>query len=144
MGGTLQGFREVSGNELRSKLRTQVTALRADFVARPEAIEVVRGEIEERVLKTWGDEPSFLSGVVMVSEQEARLTTLITFWRSGELERTREQRVRWLQKIIGPYLDRCVRVQTQSAYFLAGAEGGPEEAETLHAFSTVEAMPAFS
>jgi hypothetical protein len=104
-----------------------VTALRADFVAKPEAIGMVRIGIEERILTSWGKEQGFLNGMVLVSDQEARLTTLITFWKTGTLERTREQKLRWLKKILNPYVDRCLSVQTDCTYFLSAAPPAPSE-----------------
>lgn len=115
--------------ESRSIERTSgsVTALRADFVAKPETIGMVRIGIEERILTSWGKEQGFLHGMVLVSDQEARLTTLITFWKSGTLERTREQKLRWLKKILNPYVDRCLSVQTDCTYFLAAAPLAPSD-----------------
>lgn len=100
---------------------TGVTALRADFVAKPETIGTLREGIEERILSSWGKEHGFLNGMVLVSDQEARLTTLITFWKAGAVEKTREQKLRWLKKILTPYLDRCLSVKTDCTYFLDAA-----------------------
>jgi len=104
--------------DVRTEQHDGVTALRADFVAKPEAIENVREGIEARVRSGWGEESGFLNGMVLVSDQEARLTTLITFWRSDALAQDRESKVRWLRKILNPFLDRCLSVQTNCTYFL--------------------------
>lgn len=125
-------LKESTGREIGN-----VTALRADFVAKPETIGIVREGIEERILTSWGKEQGFLNGMVLVSDQEARLTTLITFWKAGTIERSREQKLRWLQKMLKPYLDRCLHVQTNSTYFLAAAAEpaieGIEHAQGLQA-----------
>ena len=107
----------------RTELQEGVAALRADFVAKPEALENVREGIEARVRSGWSEESGFLNGMVLVSDQEARLTTLITFWKAGALAQDRENKVRWLRKILNPYLDRCLSVQTNCTYFLAASQG---------------------
>jgi len=107
---------------LREKLGGRITALRVDFVAKPETSGSVRGGIEERILTSWGEEQGFLDGMVLVSDQEARLTTLITFWSASVLEKSREQKVKWLQNILKPYLDRCLHIHTDTTYFLASAK----------------------
>lgn len=135
MGGTVQEHIGIAERRLPAAAGN-VTALRADFVAKPETIGSVREGIEERILTSWGKEQGFLTGMVLVSDQEARLTTLITFWKAGALERTREQKLRWLQKILKPYADRCLHVRTNSTYFLT-AESAIEEMETAQGFSAM-------
>jgi len=101
----------------------RITALRADFVMKPEAAGQIQTGIEETIRGMKDHEDGFLHGVVLVSEQEARLGTLITFWHASAFEGTKHRKIRWMQRILTPFLDRCVRVQTQSTFFLNGEQG---------------------
>src|SRR5581483_1103266 len=133
-GGIIRGDR---GGTVQNKVRNspmpgagtgeRIASLRADFVARPEAIGGVREGIEKRISAMWGQEGGFLNGLVLVSDQEARLTTLITFWEERALERSLDQKLRHLKKILHPYADRCLSVRTEGAYFLLAAPDGPRE-----------------
>jgi hypothetical protein len=52
----------------------------------------------------------------MISEQEARLVTVITLWVGSDRRRQCRDNARWVQKLLAPYVDRCLRVQTLAAY----------------------------
>lgn len=103
-----------------SERKAGVATLRLEFVVRPGAMHEARAALEQRFCESQGSEDGFVTGLLLVSDQEARLVTLLTFWRAGWLERDRERRTRWLQRILEPYLDRWLRVQTDSAYPLEG------------------------
>ena len=103
-----------------SEGKAGVTALRVEFVARPGAMSEALAALEQQFFELQCSEDGFVSGLLLVSDQEARLVTLVTFWRAGWLERDRERRIRWLQRILEPFMDRWLRVQTNAAYSLAG------------------------
>jgi 3-hydroxymyristoyl/3-hydroxydecanoyl-(acyl carrier protein) dehydratase len=52
----------------------------------------------------------------MVSEQEAQLVTVITLWVGNDRLKHCRENVRWVQKLLAPYVDRCLRVQTLAAH----------------------------
>jgi hypothetical protein len=52
----------------------------------------------------------------MISDQEARLVTVVTLWAGDERVKRCGQNVRWVQALLEPYLDRCLRVQTMVAH----------------------------
>src|SRR5690348_18497543 len=92
--------------DVRTEQHDGVTALRADFVAKPEAIENVREGIEARVRSGWGEESGSLNGIDLVTDQEARLTKLITFWTSVERAQEGVSKVHWVHTFVKPLLDR--------------------------------------
>jgi len=100
----------------------RIMALRADFVMKPEAAGQIQAGIEETICGMKDHPDGFLHGMVLVSDQEARLGTLITFWHGRTFEEAKHRKIRWMQRILAPFLDRCVRVQTQSTYFLNGGQ----------------------
>ena len=54
--------------------------------------------------------------LVMVSEQEARLVTVIILWVGNDRVKQCRENVRWVHKLLAPYVDRCLRVQTLAAH----------------------------
>jgi hypothetical protein len=52
----------------------------------------------------------------MISDHEARLVTVVTLWAGSDRAKCCSQNVRWVQALLKPYLDRCLRVQTMVAH----------------------------
>lgn len=99
-------------------MREHAVALRAEFVLKPGMEIKVRQTIEEIVSNSLALDKEFLQGLVLVSELESRLVTVITFWRPNGFAESRERRVRWLSEKLAPYLDKLPRVQTFSAHVM--------------------------
>jgi hypothetical protein len=53
---------------------------------------------------------------VMVSDQEARLITVVVFWEGSQARRSGPHIARWVRALLGPYLDRCLRVENLLAH----------------------------
>jgi hypothetical protein len=103
-----------------------VMALRLEFVARPERSGAVSGEVCEMLrLASLGRE-GFLNGVLLISDREARLVTVLTFWETRAFERARERRISWMYKLLADYAEGGVRALTHHAQFLG--EDTPNEA----------------
>jgi hypothetical protein len=98
--------------------REQVTALRAEFVVKPGKEENARETIDAILENSFGRESEFLQALVLVSELESRLVTVITFWSSHGFPEARERRVNWLRQKLSPYVDQSLRVQTFCARVL--------------------------
>jgi len=99
----------------RWRQREQVVALRAEFVLKPGQEERVCETIDAILENSFGGGGEFLQALVLVSELESRLVTVLTFWRSDGFGETRERRVNWLRQKLAPYVDQTLRVQTYSA-----------------------------
>jgi len=98
----------------RQRQREQVVALRAEFVLKPGQEERVCETIDAILENSFGG-GEFLQALVLVSELESRLVTVLTFWRSDGFGEARERRVNWLRQKLAPYVDQTLRVQTYSA-----------------------------
>ena len=96
-----------------------ITALRADFVMKPEAARLLQSGIES-VMQGMRPEEGFLYGVVLISEQEARLGTIITFWNARRFEETKQRKLRWLDRVLKPYLDGNAKVLINRTVVLHG------------------------
>ncbi len=101
-----------------SKHDESVIALRAEFVLKPGNEEDVRRDIDLILANSFGRDRQFLQALVLVSEMESRLVTVITFWQASGFTEARERRVVRLRQKLQPYLDKSLRVHTFSAHVL--------------------------
>jgi hypothetical protein len=100
----------------------RVTAMSVEFVAKPQEAHRVQSAIPAALAGALQNVSGFAGCLVMVSEQEARLVTVITMWVGNDRVKQCRENVRWVQKLLAPYVDRCLRVQTLAAH-LPGLSG---------------------
>jgi len=62
------------------------------------------------------DFAGFAGSLVMVSDLEARLITVIIFWQGGEARSSCAQSVRRVSTLLAPYLDHRLRAQNLLAH----------------------------
>jgi hypothetical protein len=93
-----------------------VTALSVEFVAKPEEAHRVEAAIPAAIAGALKDVSGFAGCLVMISNQEARLVTVVTLWAGNNRAKCCRQNVPWVQALLVPYLDRCLRVQTLIAH----------------------------
>jgi hypothetical protein len=93
-----------------------VTALSVEFVAKPQEAHRVQAAIPAALAGALKDVNGFAGCLVMISDHEARLVTVITLWAGSDRARCCSQNVRWVKALLKPYLDRCLRVQTMVAH----------------------------
>jgi hypothetical protein len=93
-----------------------VTALSVEFVAKPQEARRVEAAIPAALADALKDVTGFAGCLVMISDQEARLVTVITLWAGNDRATHCSQNVRWVHALLKPYLDRCLRVQTMVAH----------------------------
>ena len=116
-----------------------LTALSIEFVAKPAEARRAQLSIPEAVNNTMKGVSGYAGCLVMVSDQEARLITVITFWIGEERSRCCNENQRWLCKLIAPYVEGCLRTRTFAAHRAEMLEmGGDGETSDVHA-----AMPAY-
>jgi hypothetical protein len=95
-----------------------VVALHLDFVAKPEGTRELNSLVGA-VLKEAGlVEEGLETALLLVSDREARLVTLLTFWDAGRFANARERRIMWMQKLLAPFADGPVRAQTSTPRFV--------------------------
>lgn len=112
-----KGLREKSEPDSDGMLAT-----RTEFVAKAGKEEHVRRVLREILRESFQHERGFLQGMVLVSDQEARLVTLLTFWSEQSLEDGRERRMAWLREKVTPLVDRCANRQIYSAQICGGQD----------------------
>ncbi len=97
----------------------QVTALSIEFVAKPHEARRAQLAIPSALAGALKEVTGFAGCLVMVSDQEARLLTVITLWSGKERQKLCNENLRWVRTLLAPYLDRCLRVQTLAAHLPA-------------------------
>jgi hypothetical protein len=109
--------------------KAELAALSIEFVAKPQEAYRVHTSIPEAIEAGLGQVEGFAGCLVMVSNQEARLVTVVTFW-SGEGRETRcGNSAPWVHKLLSPYLDHCLGVRTLRAYPPIANGSGANESE---------------
>jgi hypothetical protein len=93
-----------------------VTALSVEFVAKPEEARQVETAIPAALAGALKDVTGFAGCLVMISDQEARLVTVVTLWAGNDRAKCCSQNARWVHALLKPYLDRRLRVQTMIAH----------------------------
>ena len=100
--------------------RERVTALRAEFVIKPGNEKKVRETIGLILGNSFSRDPQFLQALVLVSEMEARLMTVLTFWHSNGFAEARDRRIARMQQKLHPFLDQSMRMQSFTASVIEG------------------------
>lgn len=93
-----------------------ITALSVEFVAKPQEAHRVQAAIPAAIAGAFKDVTGFGGCLVMVSDQEARLVTVVTLWTGSERVKCCRENARWVNAVLAPYLDRRIRVQTMVAH----------------------------
>jgi hypothetical protein len=99
-----------------SKPGAPMTALSIEFVAKPQEADRVEAAIPAAIAGALKDVLGFAGCLVMISDQEARLVTVVTLWAGHDRMKRCSQNVRWVNALLTPYLDRRLRTQTMVAH----------------------------
>jgi len=82
-----------------------------EFIAMPDAAEELQAGLPQAIRYAVRNFQSFAGSMVLVSEQEARLLTVITLWKGEDHSLQCEEYSRRLRNVLAPYVDRWLRVQ---------------------------------
>lgn len=105
-------------NSTTMKTAAGVVALHLDFVAKPNGARELNRELGTALKKAGLVQEGLETGLLLVSDREARLVTLLTFWDAERFAPRREQRIAWMQKLLAPFADGPVRAQTSTPRFV--------------------------
>ena len=115
-----------------------ITALSIEFVAKPDAAHRVQGALPDAIHTAFEEVAGFAGGFVLVANYEARLVTVVTLWTGEERLQRCSDNLKWVRALLTPYLDRCLRVQTQAAYVRETRGALPELLSATEASGAVE------
>jgi hypothetical protein len=124
----------IAAKELQSW--RDLLALSLEFVAKPDSAANVKAQLPAALAGTLGEGGGFAGSLVLTSDQESRLVTVITFWSGADRVRRCAENRRWVQALLKPYIDGCLRGRTYVAdgYHVPSAD--PNLWPTAHAAST--------
>jgi hypothetical protein len=110
-----------------------LAALSIEFVAKPAEAHRLHRAIPAAIRDGLDQTLGFAGCVVMISDREARLVSVVTFWSDADRVTSNSKRARWLDKLLTPYVDRRLRVRTMDAYLPATRYllGGVIETEAI-------------
>jgi hypothetical protein len=116
--------------KLSATSNSQVTALSIEFVAKPHEAHRAQLAIPSALAGALKEVTGFAGCLVMVSDQEARLLTVVTLWRGQQRQKLCNENLRWVRALLAAYLDRCLRVQILNAHLpsLAASLPAPDPA----------------
>ena len=117
-----------------------LTAFSFEFVAKPEQATTAPLLLPGALQSGLEDIAGFAGSLVMVSDHEARLITVIIFWSGTEAHRNCDRSVRRVRTLLAPYLDRCLRMQNLLAHLPKPQEFHPESSPIDNCFIGEESV----
>jgi hypothetical protein len=93
-----------------------VIALTVEFVAKPRVAQRVKTIIPATIAGAFDGVNGFAGYLMMVSDQEPRLVTVVTLWKGDNPFTSGRENAPRVRKLLAPYWDRCLRVQTSVAH----------------------------
>ena len=136
------------GSEVRPGT-SGITALNIEFVAKPDAAHRVHAALPGAITGALGEVAGFAGAFVLIANYEARLVTVVTLWTGENRMQHCQENLKWVRALLTPYMDRCLRVQTQAAYVpnagpasQAAADFGAQDEGFVHAEHEAAAIVA--
>lgn len=126
---TSAAMRRVSSPASRSSLTHELLAQGVEFVARPGKTRKLQKAISLAMSDAHKTCVGFAGAVVLVSEQEERLVTVITFW-AGNDEIQRDENCERVKQLLEPYVDHWLRSRKFVSFLscLGGSSASTEQA----------------
>jgi hypothetical protein len=94
-----------------------VIILRVDFVSKPGKCEIAT-EVGDLLAEAGLHQKGLKASILLVSDREARVVTLLTLWDAERFNPARERLTSWTLKIVRQFADGTLRPSTSVAHFL--------------------------
>ena len=95
-----------------------MSALRIDFVASPGNSSDLASDIAKLLEQAELHREGLQASMLLVSDREARLVTLLTLWHAERFQIGRERLTTWTLKLVSRFADGPARAHTSVARFL--------------------------
>jgi hypothetical protein len=92
------------------------SAVSVEFIAKPNQGARVRSMLPAAIRGTFDGVAGFAGCAVLASEHEERLVTVLTFWQGDQAATAIDDNARWVCRLLEPYMDRKLRVQTMRSH----------------------------
>ena len=116
-----------NGRERAQACACNLSAQSLQFVASPGRANKLQTILPAAIREAFSVVPAFAGCIVMVSEQEARRVTIVTFWKGNEHRQQCGRMAEQLKEILFPYVDHWLRTENHLAHFLIPASPGEPE-----------------
>lgn len=93
-----------------------VVAHAVEFVALPGETTKLRSLIPPAMREASAESENFAGCIVLLSEQEARLVTVITLWKGADQTNGYLESCKKLEMVLEPYVDRWLRSRKLAAF----------------------------
>ncbi len=94
-----------------------ISAHSVQFVASPNQTRKLQSALPAAIREAFSLAPAFAGCMVMVSDQEARLVTVVTLWSGQQRIRHCNENADQVKKLLSPYADHWLRSDTHVAHF---------------------------
>lgn len=94
----------------------RVIAHGVEFVALPGKAEKLSSAIPKALRTALGNSRNFSGSMVLVSEQESRLVTVITLWAGTNRAKECAEKSSQVKRLLTPYVDRWLRTRRLAAF----------------------------
>jgi hypothetical protein len=115
-----------------------VIALSMEFVSKPQEAYRLGTAIPAAIEGALGQVPGFAGCLLLISDKEPRLVTVITFWEGENRAALSSNGAAWTNNILGPFVDHCLQVRSYEAYSpmkTLGSQVTPERGTQRENFS---------
>lgn len=96
----------------------RIAALRVDFVAKPANAAEIHTAVTELIVRAELHREGLESSMLVVSDRESRLVTLLTLWDAGRFEKAKERLTAWMQRLVADLAEGPIRAHTGVAHVL--------------------------
>lgn len=93
-----------------------------DFVSRPGGKREIAAEVGDLLAESGLHQKGLTASMLLVSDREARLVTLLTLWDAERFNPSRERLTAWTLKLVAQFADGPLRASTSVAHFLLPKE----------------------
>jgi hypothetical protein len=92
--------------------------LHLNFVAKPSSGPEFMNQLAETIENARLDKEGLEASVMLMSDREARLVTLLTFWERSRFLATRKYCIAWMQRLLARFADGTIRAHSSVPQFL--------------------------
>ena len=115
----------ISGTQLCNQ-PVRIAALSIECISKPEDAETAHITIPAVIHGAFGTNPAFAGSLVLVSDKESRLMSVVTFWNAKDrLDANR------IYELLTPNVDHFLRIRTADAYLVALPESASLPGESI-------------
>lgn len=105
-------------NQDTGQFDSQVAALRIDFVSKPSGTIEIASELGQLLAQADLHREGLKASMVLISDREARLVTLLTLWDAQRFQFSRDRLTEWTIKVVARFADKQPRAYTSVAHLL--------------------------